>query len=1058
MPYLFKLSRRMARTRAAFILATALAAAAACESERLLPSGPEKPELATMAGAVGTVSDLRVVAASDTSLTVAFTAVGDAAGLPANYDVRYAASPIGWGSATSVTRGTCAVPLAGGSVGSATACTILGLTRSTKYDVQLVAFSGTLNVNAVFGAPSNVATGSAISPVPSSATVLLQETFEDASFASRGWYDNTALATTTAQYIAGSTRALEVHFLPGATTPTWGGAARRPFAASETVYLGYWVKYSGNWVGSGHTYQPHEFMFLTNEDGAYTGPSFTHLTTYVEHNYQNGGIPALRMQDGANIDQTRIGVDLSAVTENRGAGGCNGNTDGYATGCYQLGGVYVNEKIWQAAQPTFLPNPGTGYKGDWHFVEAYFQLNAIQNGKGVANGIVRYWFDGQLVIDRTNVLLRTGAHPTMKFNQLLIGPYIGDGSPVDQTMWVDNLTVASGRIGAPAGPSVASVTVTPASASVAVGSTLRFGVTVKDASGNVLTGQAVTWASSSTAVATVAGSGLATGVAAGTATITATSGGISGSAPLSVTAVVPVASVTVSPAPVTQLVGAKQQLAATLKDASGNVLTGRTVWWTSSNSGIATVSGTGLESGMSVGTAAITATSGGVSGSSAITVNATVPGAVGDLAVAARTDTSVTLSFTEVNDGTGKPASYDVRYAPGAISWGSASNAARGTCTSPLAGTTIGAKRTCTVLGLSPATAYGVQLIAFRGTLNLNVAFGGLSKVASGTTGAGSAAPVASVSVSPTSVSQTAGTTQQLAATLKDASGNALTGRPVTWASSNPAVASVSGSGLESSVTAGSATVTATSEGQSGTATVTVTVLPPPPPPPPPPSTGWTNQPGGYSTVTDQAWDGLTTLGWNSMYNTNGYATIVGDATAPLSPGNVIQYKYPSGFVAGSAPATEWHALPSLTHAYVGLWWKASNPWQGNPTGVNKIQYLFSNSQGSIFLCMYGSPGGPYELRVFPQFTVSQDVWLTPNVNHVPVTLGQWHKIEWVVDYNGGVVKWWLDGQLIGSYTGIPMPSTPLVEYHLTPVWGGVDGVKSETDYYWYDHVYISGN
>ena len=429
-----------------------------------------------------------------------------------------------------------------------------------------------------------------------------------------------------------------------------------------------------------------------------------------------------------------------------------------------------------------------------------------------------------------------------------------------------------------------------------------------------------------------------------------------------------------------------------------------------------------------------------------------------DLAVAGKTDTSVTLSFTEVSDGTGQPASYDIRYAPGTISWGSASNVARGTCTVPVTGTTIGAKRTCTVLGLARATAYGFQLIAFRGTLNLNAVFGGLSNVASGTTGAGSAAPVASVSVSPTSVSQTAGTTQQLAATLKDASGNALTGRPVTWASSNPAVASVSGSGLESSVTAGSATVTATSEGQSGTATVTVTVLPPPPPPPPPPSTGWTNQPGGYSTVTDQAWDGLTTLGWNSMYNTNGYATIVGDATAPLSPGNVIQYKYPSGFVAGSAPATEWHALPSLTHAYVGLWWKASNPWQGNLTGVNKIQYLFSNSQGSMFLCMYGSPGGPYELRVFPQFSVSQDVWLTPNVNHVPVTLGQWHKIEWVVDYNGGVVKWWLDGQLIGSYTGIPMPSTPLVEYHLTPVWGGVDGVKSETDYYWYDHVYISGN
>jgi len=43
------------------------------------------------------------------------------------------------------------------------------------------------------------------------------------------------------------------------------------------------------------------------------------------------------------------------------------------------------------------------------------------------------------------VLLRTGAHPTMKFNQLLIGPYIGDGSPVDQSLWVDNLTVATSK-------------------------------------------------------------------------------------------------------------------------------------------------------------------------------------------------------------------------------------------------------------------------------------------------------------------------------------------------------------------------------------------------------------------------------------------------------------------------------------------------------------------------------------------------------------------------------------------------------------------------------------
>src|SRR2546426_6910387 len=128
-------------------------------------------------------------------------------------------------------------------------------------------------------------------PPPSSATILFQETFEDDALASRGWYDNLGIATTTLEHISGSTRALEAHFPAGATTPTWGGAARHLFTETESVYLSYWVKYSANWVGSGQLYHPHEFQFLTNEDDPYMGPSFTHLTTYVEHNYQNGGIP-----------------------------------------------------------------------------------------------------------------------------------------------------------------------------------------------------------------------------------------------------------------------------------------------------------------------------------------------------------------------------------------------------------------------------------------------------------------------------------------------------------------------------------------------------------------------------------------------------------------------------------------------------------------------------------------------------------------------------------------------------------------------------------------------
>src|SRR5206468_101258 len=88
------------------------------------------------------------------------------------------------------------------------------------------------------------------------------------------------------------------------------------------------------------------------------------------------------------------------------------------------------------------------------------------------------------------------------------------------------------------------------------------------------------------------------------------------------------------------------------------------------------------------------------------------------------------------------------------------------------------------------------------------------------------AVPVASVLVTPAVASLPVGGTVQLSATTNDSAGNVLTGRPVTWASSNTAVASTSGSGLVTAVAAGGAggaTSTGTSEGKSGIATVTVT-------------------------------------------------------------------------------------------------------------------------------------------------------------------------------------------------------------------------------------------
>src|SRR5205809_257381 len=604
---------------------------------------------------------------------------------------------------------------------------------------------------------------------------------------------------------------------------------------------------------------------------------------------------------------------------------------------------------------------------------------------------------------------------------------------------------------------VSAVTINPASASVLVGQTAQLAATTFDSAGNVLTGRTVTWASSNSSVGLVNGSGLVTSVAAGSTTINAVSEGRSGTASISVSNVL-VASVAVSPATASLAVGGTQQLIATPKDANGNALIGRTITWTSSNSGVGTVNGSGLVGASATGSATITAMSEGQSGTATVTVTApppptSAPSAVTDLAVAGTTDSSVTLSFTEVNDGTGNPAGYDVRYAAGAISWGSATEVSRGTCATPMAGTTIGARRTCTVVGLSASTAYGFQLIAFRGTLNVNAVFGGLSNVASGTTAAGAPQPVASGVVSPTTASVGVGGTQQFTATLRDASGNVLTGRATSWTSRVQSIATVSAGGLVTALLAGTTTITATSEGQSGTATMTVPVLPPP-------STGWPHEPAGYRVITDYDMHALNDGGWLNSYPSQlgSGISLASVAGAPASAPTVWQFAYPAGYSGGSAPGTEYYPIsaPYPTALYVAFLWNPSYPSQGHSSGVNKLMFVYAGGPpAGLIIKMLGTGSGPFRTQVTTEFGTTTN-WNENVGSSSPLALGQWHRIEMFLNYAGGVLQWWVDGVLVGSYTGIGYPNSGFNQLEFSPTWGGVGDTKSETEYFWYDQIRAS--
>jgi hypothetical protein len=178
--------------------------------------------------------------------------------------------------------------------------------------------------------------------------------------------------------------------------------------------------------------------------------------------------------------------------------------------------------------------------------------------------------------------------------------------------------------------------------------------------GNTLTGRSITWSSTNPAIAVVSATGLATAVSAGSTVISATSEGKVGQSTVTVSAPppAPVASVSVSPSSGTLNVGQALQLTATLRDASGNVLTGRTVTWASTNALIAGVNSQGLVTTLAAGTVTITASAESATGQSVVTVTAIPPPGPGTLSWFTDWRTGTGTGTTALRDGSGTSAKW----------------------------------------------------------------------------------------------------------------------------------------------------------------------------------------------------------------------------------------------------------------------------------------------------------------------------------------------------------------------------------------------------------------
>lgn len=322
-----------------------------------------------------------------------------------------------------------------------------------------------------------------------------------------------------------------------------------------------------------------------------------------------------------------------------------------------------------------------------------------------------------------------------------------------------------------------------------------------DGSGSDITNQ-VSWSSSNTAVATVAGAGLVSAVADGTADITAALGSISGVATVAV-APATLLSIEIDPSYSTLAKGLTSQFTATgnYSDGSRKDITSA-VTWSSSYPSTATINNNGIASALDVGYTTIAAALGSITSDvglyvgSATALSLTIKPASPTVPVGLRKQFTATATFT---DGTKQDVTSSVTWSSGDTS-------------------------------VVTVASSGLATMVSQGTATISASFGhDLSTpiLANATITVG-AATIQTVKISPSSPLVANGASQQFTAqAIYSDNSTQDVSSSVTWSSGNSSVAGINSKGLATvvGVGLGSSVITATYRTRSGSTTLTTSTV-----------------------------------------------------------------------------------------------------------------------------------------------------------------------------------------------------------------------------------------
>ena len=277
---------------------------------------------------------------------------------------------------------------------------------------------------------------------------IMSESFESGINNNRGWVDG-AMTSIVAGGISGN--CLRLHWQAGNSLPDNCTTIRYDLGVNcEEVHARFYTFYETGWRGSGSWMHSHFMHFLSDKDftaNQYGPLAHNWLNVYIEHRTDTSSpynvYTGLAIQDSKRINTSEGSIpnNLTEVTENRATTHCNGCMSegqdcGTHTDCYQSGGTWYTGFIWMLSGANHIIP-----KNQWVKREYYFKMNSIVGGAGIPDGIMRIWINNQLSFESESIVFRTGEDPTMAFRQFIFAPFIGGGSPITQTMYVDELAI-----------------------------------------------------------------------------------------------------------------------------------------------------------------------------------------------------------------------------------------------------------------------------------------------------------------------------------------------------------------------------------------------------------------------------------------------------------------------------------------------------------------------------------------------------------------------------------------------------------------------------------------